>query len=163
MMLTERPLFIGEAPGSGYPPGKATPLFPYPKNCAGERLQKMTGLSRPEYLRRCVRINLLPWYPPGNRWPTEKATMCMANLQSGGLFNNRVVVFVGKRVAEAYLRFCGAQRSNWDRAMMELTCSYAEVNHGVLSYIPHPSGRNLWYNDPDNKRRVELFLRKVIP
>lgn len=158
-MTTTKPLFIGMEPPPGADPTTHRPLFPYPRNSAGGRLQKLTGLSLHEYLKRTCRVNLFPEHP-GHAWPVARASHLAAYLRDSGLLEDRKVVCVGPRV---YKAFFPGQR---DEDIEDARCSLhgTRGHFGIrfqIGWIPHTSGRNLWYNDAANIQQVTDFLQSV--
>lgn len=150
-----RPLLVGEAPG---PNTRADcPLFPIPGTSAGGRLCRMSGLRRADYVR-LMRLNLLPTYP-GKKWPREEAADAARNVCGGGLLLGRNTLLVGARVKDAFsevisvLRMaepCEPLRGGWN------------ARGGLVAWIPHPSGRNLWYKSQGNRDTVSVFLKEYL-
>jgi hypothetical protein len=112
-------------------------LAPEPINSAGWRLWRMTGLTREEYLR-IDRRNLLSDDVP---WDDEPGAFFARSLQPGD-----IVVALGDEVRRAL----GLRKQ-----------LIVPVARDGVTYrqIPHPSGRNLFYNDPVNTKLVERMLR----
>lgn len=121
-----------------------------PKNSAGYRLFKLTGLPyRRDYLRAFDRANLFPEYP-GTKWPAVDARVAAGAIRF--LLRKRLAIFVGRRVSAAFgygdLEWCKAQYdTDWQ---MGVVC------------IPHPSGRNLWYNDAENSDKVRALFDGIL-
>lgn len=145
-----RLLIVGEAPGPNTDPRH--PVGPLPMSSAGGRLCNLMGLTTREYLRRTDRINLLPVYPGGN-WSVIVARAAADNLRCSGLLRGRNVILLGSRVIEAF----------YGKSHIAM-CSMGLSGRGqcMIGYIPHPSGRNLWYNDKKNVRKIKKFLREVL-
>lgn len=136
---------MGEAPGRTDRPGLA--LAGVNKNSAGGRLRALSGLTLEEW-DRVVRLNLIPFFP--EKFPTKLASQQAQNLCSS-LLRDRRVILCGARVARAFgvkMR----ERPSWVRS------PYGPV----VAVIPHPSGRNLLYNDEDVRRVVGAFLRRAL-
>lgn len=155
-MLERLVVLVGEAPGNGYDPERHAPLYPYPTQSAGARLQRMTGLSLREYVDRTARINLLP-QAFSLRWSDTQARWAAISLMRGGLLDGRNVVLVGSKVREAFFPGLEWTPCEWSAPKM------SELRGGYSNYafIPHPSGRNLWYNQADNKAMVQTFFKSV--
>lgn len=120
-------MLIGEMPGRTTSPD--LPLFPYPRNSAGGRLLKMSGLTIGEYLGRLIRINLIPHY--AEKWDPEGA-----RIRAEWLVKNSPVdriVLLGQHVGAAF--------------GFSSFFHHETVNDKTLVCIPHPSGRNRVYND----------------
>lgn len=149
-----RPLLIGEAPGPNTDP--RAPLFPLPSRSSGGILQKMTGLNRGDYLRTFDRLNLFYRHPGTwessargkDKWSQRDARIVAESLRP--LLAGREVLLVGRRTAEAF----GYSRDRMDF----FSWSRCEDYGVVFACIPHPSGRNHYYNDPGNRERARAFL-----
>lgn len=152
LMLT----FIGEAPGPHS--GENCPLWPVGQGTAGYRLCKMTGLSRRAYLHETSRLNLLPWYSP--HWRSDDAQAAAGNIRGSNLFVGRSVILVGRRVYDAFF----PMSNDW--LLFEWMPLSGIATSGLwcarLACIPHPSGRNRAWNDPEVRAQCEEFLRGVL-
>lgn len=150
-----RPLLIGQAPGPNTDP--ELPLFPVPRTSAGGRLQQMMGITRGEYLTRFERINLLYGFPGKDGSGEDKfpARMARAAAQTvKPLLAGRTVVLVGRNVAEAFqLEADFFEWVDWPVRRR----FYRETGLSRAVVIPHPSGRNHWYNDPLNRELAREF------
>jgi hypothetical protein len=108
-------------------------LYPAPEGCTGWRLWQMisevSGISRDQYVEKFSRTNL---DEPDLDEKVEAST---------------VIIPLG-RVAWGHFRLPAKARP--------LTGIHRSGKKFVL--VPHPSGRNLWYNDPANRRAVGEFL-----
>jgi hypothetical protein len=123
-------------------------LYPYPERSAGWRLWKMLPgeISRRQYLEMFDRRNLLrsrSWSQPAAR---EAAKVLLPELKG------RLVVVLGSEV----------------RAALGLPLSEPLVFRRTTSPVqydwvpvPHPSGRNLWYNQPGNREQVGAMLLEL--
>lgn len=157
-----RPLLIGQAPGPNTNPDY--PLFPAPSRSAGARLADIMGLSRGEYLRAFDRANLIPEFPgkDGNgedkfpRSPARFAAQVMRPLLRG-----RTVVLVGRQVAQAF-----GVESDWHEWQDLQVGPYHAVTRcpGVarIAVVPHPSGRNHWYNSELNRASARRFWESLL-
>lgn len=105
------------------------------------------GLTRGQWMRYTDRINLVPFYP-GPKYPAELAGQ-NATMLSVTLLRPRRLVLLGANVARAFQVY-GQEPCQW---------VWSPLGPRVM-LLPHPSGRNLWYNDPDNHRRVRRALRE---
>jgi hypothetical protein len=149
-----RPLLIGQAPGPRTHPDLA--LFPEPRASAGGRLFEMTGLTTAEYMERFDRVNLLYHFygkaasRTEDRFPVGHARAAAEAMRH--FLRGRQVLLVGKDVAAAF----GHGDAPWLRWRLDPAWFY---HYAVL---PHPSGRNHWYNAASNKRRAVSFLRDWI-
>lgn len=128
-------------------------LYPWPPNCTGYRLCQMMGLSMREYLHLFERDNLFP--------------DCMAY---GGVEERR------RRATELVSRHLAPDRDVWMVACgtpvygllttatpdkLEFMRMQSGDHHYHCAALPHPSGRNRWYNGPSNARQARFFLRGV--
>lgn len=121
-------LLVGEMPAAG---SGSLPLFPHPKNSAGGRLLLWSRITPTQYLGRLRRTNIYttateePWDPAHAELRAQEITE--------QLTDGTRVVLLGKRVSEAF--------QVWVPFKME------RRGRIFLTSIPHPSGRNLVYND----------------
>jgi hypothetical protein len=148
-----RPLLIGQAPGPRTHPD--LPLVPTPTTSAGGRLFAMTGLSTEDYMRTFDRVNLLYEHPgkmpakAQDAFPVREARAA-ANAMHPFL-SGREVLFVGRDVTCAF----GHEDMEW--------CRWYWDTWGMrFAAIPHPSGRNHWYNKAENRAAAETFLREWV-
>lgn len=151
MRTLTRPVFIGQAPGPNTM--HELPLFPIPATSAGGRLQHMMGVTRHYYLTQFDKANLLPFFPGrhkrDDKFPMADAKLCARAMQP--LLSGRVVVLVGRNVANAFEledEFHQIRQHTFGRSW-----------HCTISVVPHPSGRNHWYNDTANRDIARLFWR----
>lgn len=141
-----KPLFVGQAPARRGNP--AAPL----EGRVGQRLADLMGIEFAEYLDVTDRTNLLPKFPGrrretgakrgGDHFPLKKAKWHARRLK----IEDRIVVLLGKGVARAF----------------ELDVDFLTVHEhrgATVAIIPHPSGKNLWWNDPANVAAATDFLR----
>lgn len=126
-------------------------LFPSPSGCTGWRLWRMlherTGASKTQYLRAFDRRNLL------NRrtWQTTDARSAACRFLTqdcGRIPAGTTIVVLGAETARAL---------GLDAPLVDPT--------GDMSLtwrrLPHPSGRNLWFNNPNNKLVASLLLEEL--
>lgn len=136
-------VLLGEAPGRG-----ADPTRPLVGGRSGGRLQAAAGMTLRQYVEAFARVNLIDVEQvrdgKGSAFPMDLARERASVLADA--FAGRRVLFVGRRVARAfglrsdYLVWNGNTRFEW-------------------AIIPHPSGINQWWNDPENVERAGRFLR----
>lgn len=147
-----RPLLIGQAPGPNTRSDK--PLFPYPSTSAGGRLQQMTGLTRGQYLRTFDRMNLLQHFPGsvqnGDSFPLSKARPAAQAVEQ--VLGGRRVVLVGRNVATAF----GFRESPFFEWFDQPIWGYEAV------VVPHPSGRNHWYNNEENRALARCWWAEFV-
>ena len=141
-----KPLLIGMNNPISLTPGHE--LYPAPEGCTGHRLWKMlnarTGASRVGYLETFERRNLV-------RLKTYNATI--ARLNAGDIFKElmgtgRVVILLGRDVQKAF-------------SIPPLLIHPQVIGGCTWRQLPHPSGRNLWYNEPENLRLAELLMEEL--
>ncbi len=153
------PLLIGQAPGPNTDP--STPLYPLPLHMTGGRLQKIMGISRSEYLTRFDRINLLTYFPGdgdgGDLFPTTPAKMAVAVLLP--LLAGCTVILVGRGVVDAFGFDGGWPR--WKKWPALYRRDDMRKGCGVMAAVPHPSGRNRWYNDPAHRQTARDFWDRL--
>lgn len=120
-------------------------LAPWPAGTAGHRLWLMfreaTGRSLNDYLDT-ERINLCV-----SVWDRAEAGRTVKRLKEYGRLDNRVVVVLGREVAQAF-----------NLGKMEPT-SGKLVGTTHFLYLPHPSGRCIWYNK--NRWQAVEILRRI--
>ena len=151
-----KPVLVGQAPGPNTDP--ELPLYPVPARSAGGRLQRMLGLSRAEYLRLFERTNLLYRYVGttlnGDRVCRKEARVAAGALQP--LLQSRVVVLVGRKVADAF--DFHEEFFVWRRVGNRSL----HTENGWWGCIPHPSGRNRLYNDEETVRLLREFFDPLL-
>jgi len=134
-----KPLLIGMARNDNR---RGPPLNPEGGGGAGDRLLKISGMTRDEYLSTFRRCNILPF----GRWSSLRARRRGLRLQ--GTLRGKVIV-LGRETWRAL----GLPRVGF---FTRLRTSEAEF---IL--LPHPSGRNLIYNDARARGRARRILRSV--
>lgn len=127
-------------------------LYPAPSGCTGWRLWSMlharTGATKHEYLEVFDRRNLLS----SQQWKMADARQAAEGL-CGELESVRpellTVVVLGAEPAAAL-----------GLSPQPLILPF---HRGGVLYrrLPHPSGRNLWYNDPAQRAVAELLLEEL--
>jgi len=149
----DRPVFIGQAPSRNGDPWK--PLTGMP----GRRLASLAGMYPLEFYVSTVRANLLPTYMgedgDGDAFPTINARV--AAIESAAALDGRTVVFVGRRVAQAF--GCRGDWFRWDRVFLPTPGFEQGIRYSTM---PHPSGRNRYWNDEGNRKKAEAFLRELL-
>ncbi len=142
-----KPLLIGQAPGPRSRP--EYPLFPYPAQSAGARLQTFAGLTRGQYLRGFDRMNLLNEFPgkdphrKGDNFPLAKAAQRAEELRP--LLMDRRVILIGRYVAKSF---------GYDRT------PFFEWCHDSFDFciVPHPSGLSRAYNEPEPREMLKSVM-----
>lgn len=129
-------VIVGQAPG----PRSGDRAF---DGRSGDRLARYMGLSdRRDLLEHFELLNLLRRYPgpagdKGDAFPAGRARRAARRLS--GRLRARTVLLAGKRVGAAF--GVGAEYLEWG----------THEQGFAFVVIPHPSGVNRWWNDPDNR------------
>jgi hypothetical protein len=129
-------------------------LYPYPEGSTGWRLWKMLpdGMLRADYLSAFERRNLLR----ARTWSKPMARMAAAELLPS--LAGRTVVVLGSEVRAAL----GLPKSEpLGQYYANLGTGFAAVNFHWVAF-PHPSGRNLWFNQPENYARAREVLTGLL-
>lgn len=141
-------VFIGQAPSRTAGHARAF------DGLSGARLAKIADVDLEAFLRSAVTLNLLTAFPgrrgkKGDAFDVAAARARAAELTAA--LSRKRVVFVGRRVADAF-GFTEAEPCVWS-------------DHATFSsaaFIPHPSGLNVFYNSPTNRRIVGKFVRTAV-
>lgn len=149
-----RPLLVGQAPGPNTDP--LEPLYPAPASSAGGRLAFFMGLTPEQYLEIYDRVNLLNEFPGGDpkrdKFPLHDGKIAAASLRP--LLRERVVVLLGRNVALSWKgEVARAGPMEWS------VCPRFGTR---LSWVPHPSGRNRWYNSDINRTKALSFWQGLL-
>ena len=122
------------------------------------------GLTRYEYLERFDRMNLL-FHFPGKRQSGDKFSIRDAKLAANAirpLLVDRRVVLVGRNVANAF----GLQEEEfheWTTLQVRRYCPIQKCRGlARIACVPHPSGRNHWYNDAENLEAARRFWEELL-
>lgn len=155
-----RVLLIGQAPGPNTDP--ELPLYPVPRTSAGGRLQQMMKLTRAQYLKNFERINLLNEYPGthkrDDKFPIREARLAARTLRP--LLAGRSVVLVGRNVARAFQ--LDIPFHVWGHLQARRACVLNKTSGlSRVAVVPHPSGRNHWYNKAENREEAANFWRHL--
>lgn len=146
---------VGEAPG---PRTRADcPFYPYPPSSAAGRLLSYLGWTRSLYLLTFARMNLLSEWP-GNTFPVARGRECVPHIV--GALHPRPMLLMGRGVAAA---FGVSMLPILTLADVVLPCEGRGMAEAKVAIVPHTSGRNLWYNEPGNQRRVREFIEALLP
>lgn len=160
-----RPILIGMNNPVSTAPGHE--LYPLPEGCTGNRLWKMLQWRVPDasmrdYVETFERRNLVRGVDYDGMVARKNARAVVAELGGSGC----TVVLLGRAVQAAF---------HLALAEVPLLTAYSGETKGLpplLVYpqqaggctwrqIPHPSGRNLFYNDPKNREVVALLLEEL--
>ena len=148
-----RPLVVGMNNPRSLAPEHA--LYPWPPGCAGHRLWQMLhdacGATMAQYRDAFERRNLVagPW--------SAAAARASASSMIPGLAG-RSVVLLGEEVRRA---FGVVPRLSWSRDLLsgwDWSPEPGAVEPARFYVLPHPSGRNLLYNDGAVRREAGAVL-----
>lgn len=157
----QRIVLIGQAPGPNTDPD--LPLFPVPKTSAGGRLVQIAGITKGQYLATFERINVLRYFPGkwqnGDRFPLQEARVAADAIAP--LLAGRRVVLVGQNVALAF-----SIRQDffvWSTHQVRRRCPVTrDPGLAEFAVIPHPSGRNFWYNAAARRAEARAFFDRLL-
>lgn len=145
--MSDRPLLIGiNNPVSSEPEHV---LFPYPPGCTGHRIlqmlqSRMPDITRRQYLQRFERRDLVPFKVVDMSVAKASAARIQKELWGTG----RTVVLFGEEVRKAF----GHPR---------LLLHPQLIGGATWRQVPHPSGRNQWYNEQANRDLVAMLLEDL--
>ncbi len=144
-----KPLLIGEAPSKNQ-------TDPHPlEGRIGRKLAECAGLSYDAYLDMFDRVNLLAvrqdTKEKGFEFDMKAARESALLMRQSGIMRDRSVVLLGNRVAEAF-----GVRS------IRFFHGHPHGQGGMLWVMPHPSGINRWWNDPDHHEAACSFMRGMV-
>lgn len=126
-------------------------LYPSPEGCTGHRLWRMlnarTGCSRSEYLEAFERRNLISQ----KTWPN----MGLARAAASEFLRE-----LCSRTEPLTVLVLGAEPRDALR-LPRVLVKPVEMYGVTWRLVPHPSGRNLWYNVKGNRETVELLLEEL--
>lgn len=139
-------MLIGQNNPLSMRPGFA--LYPAPNGCTGHRLWTMlharTGVSRLRYIEAFDRRNLVH----GMIYDRATAHAAADAIYQEVWGSGRTIVLLGEEVRKAF----GHPR---------LLVHPQVIGGCTWRQIPHPSGRNPFYNEPKNRKVVELLLEEL--
>jgi hypothetical protein len=122
-------------------------LFTRPEGCTGNRLWKMatarTGISEREWLQMTDRRNLCL-----GEWNRADARVSAREMLLE--IENKTTILLGSEVALCFPS-CG-MLAQWHRGRATRP----------WIHLPHPSGRNHWYNDRGMQAGVEILLADLV-
>lgn len=145
--MDKRPLLIGISNPVSSAPEHA--LFPFPVGCTGHRILQMLqsrlpNVTQKDYLNRFERRNLVPHKIVDMTIARETAARIQKELWGTG----RTVVLLGEEVRRAF----GHPRSLLHPQV---------IGGATYRQVPHPSGRNHWYNEQKNRDLVAMLLEDL--
>lgn len=146
-------LLVGEDNPQSADPAHA--LWPWPRGCAGNRLMGILGLTDDQY-RALWRTNLCN--PTWSAKAARKRAEHLLEHDPDDSPNWGRIVMLGAKVAGVFGKIFGVKFEPF--GSRRLGC--AGYTHTMV-YLPHPSGRNLLWNDRDNHRRAREVMRVIAP
>lgn len=155
-MKDTRIVLCGQAPGKG-----GDPRRPLVGGITGHRLQQLSGLSVDAYVGTFDRCNVLDYWPgyarpKGDVFPMRVARAAARQKALG--WDGRVVVFVGRAVANAFLVGEDVAYFEWGQMQIEVP---VEVRYR-FAVIPHASPVNLFWNDSANVAAARRFFDALL-
>lgn len=162
-----KPILIGMNNPISTRPGHE--LYPAPEGCTGHRLWQMlnarTGASRLAYLECFERRNLVQAKEWDHLTARARAYEVVQELRGSG----RTVVLLGNSVREAFhyvlqdnlLVNTNPLPVDYNIGLPPLLVHPQRVGGCTWRQIPHPSGRNTWYNIVENRKVVELLMEEL--
>jgi len=159
-----RPVLVGIAPSR--PGSEGQPLSALGGRSTGATLAELAGLSASQYMMRFDRVNLCA--------TTQASTIRTsvgrpyAEMLAGSLLRGRRVVLLGMNVVECFgLEEFRCDLAEWfDTREIRPQAGWAGYRAGMVppfnyAILPHPSGRNRWYNEPANRERARAFMTEL--
>lgn len=145
--MKEKPVLVGQNNPVSQAPGHE--LYPYPEGCTGHRLwrmlqERLPHVSRENYLDTFERRNLVT----GRAWNRAEGRAEAERLFALFWGSGRTIVLLGEDVRRSF----GHPR---------LLLKPQTIGGAVWRQIPHPSGRNLWYNGATHRRMVGTLLEEL--
>lgn len=122
-------------------------LYPHPPGCTGWRLwdmlqERLPGVTKGQYLRAFDRRNLID----GKEWDAGVAQTRVAQII--GELRGREIVVLGAAPRRAL-------------GLPELLIHPLQWQGSTWRQLPHPSGRNHWYNDPTCRTLAACLLAEL--
>lgn len=158
-----KPILIGMNNPVSTRPGHE--LYPLPEGCTGNRLWKMlhqrTGATMRQYCDTFERRNLVRGLEYDRVRARARAYETWIELKGTG----RTVVLLGASVREAFDWVLKNQVDgplfNDAPGLPPLLVHPQEAGGCTWRQIPHPSGRNLFYNEEKNREVVALLMEEL--
>lgn len=157
-----RTVIVGIAPAR--PGEEGQPLSAIAPQSTGRKIADMLGVKPMDYMAGFDRINLCP-FAQESTIPVNQWKLAASNL-AASLLRGRRVILLGVNVAQCF----GVEHRSyleWYEDPGEKVPRYGLVgwNAGdrrppfAWATLPHPSGRNRWYNEEANKEAAVAFLK----
>jgi hypothetical protein len=127
-------------------------------------LNERTGATITDYIRTFERRNLVRGMHYDRQRARARAYEMLCELRDSG----RTIVLLGAAVREAFdfcLKGSGDMLTSspvmGERGLPPLLVHPQEAGGCTWRQIPHPSGRNLFYNEPKNREIVALLMEEL--
>lgn len=137
----------------GQAPSRATDGFPPFSGMSGRRLEEVSGLAPGKLPERFALFNVLERWPgpaaKGDKFPIHRARKAAKRLLFA--LEGRRVVAIGRAVAKVL---------GVPPVVPDMVWSPHD-KLAAIAVLPHPSGVNLWWNDPGNKAAAAAFMRSL--
>jgi len=155
-----RTVIVGIAPGKAGHEGQ--PLSAIAPQSSGRKIADMIGVSWSAYMQTFDRVNICP-FPQKGTIKVKDWQPAAENL-AGSILRQRRVIMLGPNVAECF----GINRAVYNFGDWKINNSAIRGIGGFRigmsmpfdwMVIPHPSGRNLWYNNQYNKELISNVLK----
>lgn len=159
-MTEKKPLIVGMSNPYGDDPKAA--LWPHPPNCTGWRIWNMLRARRADashlsYTRAFARVNLLS-SEYSKTWDRAAAREAARNMLP--LCVGRRVLLLGNCVLDAFA-VMNRDLSALQPAGEGLVARVKGSGYSTFMFLPHPSGRCRWYNDPRNVAAASDLLAEL--
>lgn len=153
-----RPILMGMNHPTSTKPGHE--LYPLPSGCTGNRLWQMlterTQASMRQYCDTFERRNLVRAHTFDKFVARARAFETIVELRNTG----RTVVLLGNSVREAF-DWAFRNHERMHPGIPPLLVHPQEAGGCTWRQVPHPSGRNLFYNEEQNRKVVALLLEEL--
>lgn len=141
-----KPMLIGMNNPLSTRPGYE--LYPAPEGCTGHRIWQMltsrTDCTRMDYIQTFERRNLVV----GIHYDRAAAKKSAGKIVQELFGTRRTIVVLGEDVRKAF--------------GLEKNLIHPQEMHGCTwRQLPHPSGRNLWYNSESNRVAAAMLLEEL--
>lgn len=133
-------------------------LWPWPERCAGWNLRRILGISEDDYTA-LARTNLCVGIPG---WKLQDARDRAVALAEDPKMP-RVIVALGSRVSRAFGHMLPDLLANNWPPFTSVTHACADGSAVQFVYLPHPSGRNLIWNNRSRWTETRALLRDLVP
>ena len=125
---------------------------------SGKRIAELMDIPHNELAHHFALANILDYWPgkhgKGDAFPLSDA-LAKGKRAREHLRDRRVVAF-----GASVVKVLGYEIT--DDLMLQFAArAIGRTGSMLLAFVPHPSGINRWWNDPQNTRRARTFLHRV--